>query len=142
MHSSGAAPASSIWGDSVRRNIRRGVTWLITVLLISLVVVWWLNRDKGDPIPWEKPATVNGRSVELTYVGSECQDGSRVEADEDSERVVLTVFAWSNAWSCSDVGHPYTLKVTLSSDLGDHELVDGACEMAEFKRYVACRGEP
>ena len=115
--------------------------WLaaVTTLLLAVAIIWWLNREREELLPWAKPASVSGRTITVTYTGSECQDGSRLEVHEESDRVVLTVVTWTDARSCDDVGVAYSLEVTLSSDLGQRTLVDGACELPKFQGYADCR---
>jgi hypothetical protein len=122
----------------VSRSIRLGLAGVMTVL-VAVAIIWWLNRESDELLPWGKPASVTGRTIRVTYTGSECQDGSRLEVREDSDRVVLTVVYWTDATSCSDVGVFYSLEGTLSSDLGDRTLIDGACERPEFRGYADCR---
>ena len=119
------------------RSVRLGLAGVMTVL-VAVAIIWWLNRESEELSPWEKPASVTGRTIKVTYTGSECQDGSRLEVREESDRVVLTVVTWTVALSCSDVGVPYSLEATLSSDLGDRTLIDGACELPEFSNYQDC----
>ena len=120
------------------RRVRLGLAGVMTVL-VAVAIIWWLNREREELSPWTKPASVIGRTIRVTYIGSECQDGSRLEVREDSDRVVLTVVTRTDARSCDDVGVPYSLEATLSSDLEDRALIDGACERPEFTGYADCR---
>jgi len=101
-------------------------------------VAAWYIFGQSEPTPWNKPATVDGAIVRLTYTGSECRDGADVDVDEDSTRVVITVRETVRAMSCSDVGVPYDVEVRLDVPLADRELVDGACQMSEYANYVEC----
>lgn len=122
---------------------QRGETKLRVVLaaasaLVVLGTAGWYVFGQSKPTPWNKPATVDGAIVRVTYIGSECQDGADVEVDEDSTRVVITVSETVRARSCSDVGVPYDVEVRLEASLADRELVDGACQMPEYARYIEC----
>lgn len=119
---------------------RRTVLAVMTVgLLLVVTMVWWFARTRPVPAPFTKPVQVDGLDVTVTYIGSECQDGSRLDIDEHPEKVVLTVYTWSDAGSCSDVGIAYELSGRLSSALGTRRLVDGACEMPKFENYGDCQ---
>ncbi len=113
---------------------------VVVALAVGLVggVLWWFGASRGRPTPFVKPPSVEGRTVEVTYIGSSCQDGSRLELDEGDREVVATVFAWQSAGSCDDVGISYTLTGTLAADLGQRPLVDGACRLEEYRDYSDC----
>lgn len=104
------------------------------VVLVLCAQYFWAGR--AQPVPW---GTVEGTGTELTvsFTGSECQSSSRVEAEEHEDRVVITAYEGVRARSCSDVGVPYSLTVTLAEPIGDRELVNGACVGAE--RPLACK---
>lgn len=111
---------------------------LLLVLVLGAVAWRLLDTRIGDPTPFVKPAVVDGAAVTVDYVGSQCQDGSRVEVDERDDRVVLTVWTWSWAGGCSDVGVGYRVSATLDRPLGTREVVDGACLRPEYARYSDC----
>ena len=94
-----------------------------------------------EPVPWVKPAEVEGAVVRVTYLGSECRDEcASVECRRGSAgRVVLTVRETVYSRSCSDVGVTYEHEVRLDEPLGERELVDGACLVEELSRRSACR---
>jgi hypothetical protein len=123
---------------------QRGARTLLVVLsavLAAGVVLGGAGRylfGKSEPTPWNKPATVDGSLVQLTYIGSECQDGANAEVEEDPARVVVTVHETVRANSCSDVGVMYEIDVRLDAPLGDRELVDGACQMSEYASRSEC----
>lgn len=102
-------------------------------------VLWWFAATRGHPTPWDRPPVVDGRTVEVSYIGSACQDGSRLDLEEDSREVVVTVYAWQNAGSCDDLGVPYTLTGTLDAAPGDRVMIDGACRLDEYRDRDACR---
>ena len=84
---------------------------IVAVLLAVAVLATWTVSRTGDthPVPWDKPAEVDGEVVHLTYVGSECRDGATVDVQEDADQVVLTVQETDHSRSCSDVGVTYDL---------------------------------
>ena len=110
-----------------------------TVLLLTALIGWYVLAQAA-PTPWAKPATVDGRIVTTTYVGSECQSYDRVDVDEDSERVVITVRETVLARGCSDVGVSYDVRVELDEPLGDRELLDGACLDPDLRNRPSCGG--
>jgi hypothetical protein len=103
----------------------------------------WYLLGHSLPVPWNKPATVDGSLLRLTYIGSgsECRDSADAEVKEDSTRVVVTVRETVRARSCRDVGVAYELDVRLDAPLGDRELVDGACQLPAYASYTDCRQE-
>jgi hypothetical protein len=119
---------------------RVGVLAVVVSAGVLGVAGWWL-LGHSEPVPWSKPATVDGSLLRLTYIGSECRDGADAEVKEDSTRVVVTVRETVRARSCSDVGVPYDLDVLLDAPLGGRELVDGACQMPAYASYIDCRQE-
>jgi hypothetical protein len=125
---------------------RSAVGWLWAAVAVTvaaaLLLAWLLYREsRTDPVPWAKPAQVDGEVVRISYVGSECRDRARVDVQEDRRRVVLTVRETVTALSCSEVGVSYDLEVRLDRPLGDRELVDGACLLEELARRPACRAD-
>lgn len=120
-----------------RRAVAAAVGGVVAVLALAWVA--WYVFGQSEPTPWTKPAEVEGRVVHLTYIGSECQDSAAVDVEEDAERVVLTVRATVRATSCTDVGVVYEIDAQLDAPLGDRDLVDGACQMAELASYTDCR---
>lgn len=124
-----------------RRAVAAAVGGVVAVLALAWVA--WYAFGQSEPTPWTKPAEVEGHVVHLTYIGSECQDSAAVDVEEDAERVVLTVRATVRATACNDVGVGYEIDARLDAPLGDRELVDGACQVAELATYADCRpGKP
>ncbi len=121
-----------------RGAMRLRVVLVAAFALLVLGTAGWYVFGQSEPTPWNKPATVDGAIVRFTYTGSECQDGADVQVDEDSTRVVITVSETVRARSCSDVGVPYDVELSLDAPLADRELVDGACRMPEYARYIEC----
>ena len=122
---------------------KRGALRLWTVVAAACVlgvlgIAAWYLFGQSDPKPWNKPATVDGAIVRLTYTGSECRDGADVDVDEDAARVVITVSETVRARSCNDVGVTYGMQVQLEAPLADRELLDGACRMSEYAQYAEC----
>lgn len=122
----------------------RAALWVggaFVALLVGAVLVAWVLLRAGDtePVPWDKPAEVDGDVVHLTYMGSECRDGASVDVEEDAEQVILTVEETVHSRSCSDVGVVYDHEVRLDAPLGGRELVDGACLLDELAQRSACR---
>ena len=107
-------------------------------LVLILIAWWWIDLTRGQPRPFVKPAVVEGRSLRVNYTGSYCQDGSRLDVDERTDEVVVTVYTWQYPTGCDDRGVPYTLRATLANDLGDRPVVDGACDVRELQRYTDC----
>lgn len=60
------------------RSWRRWVAVVAPLLLLALAVLWWLELRRGEPTPVTSFA-VDGSRVDVTYTGSDCQDGSRLE---------------------------------------------------------------
>lgn len=103
------------------------------------VLVGCTAEGTRRPVPWDKPATVEGRDVTLEYAGSSCGVQPDVVAVEDASRVVLTVSEQVDGSECSDVDVPRTLEVRLSAPLGRRDLVDGACQVDRYASYVQCQ---
>ncbi len=116
-----------------------GAVVVVPMVLAALALAWWLDLRSGEPTPFSTFA-VDGSRVEVSYVGSSCQDGSRLEVTEEAARVVLTVRAWELSGSCDDVGVDYRLRATLEEPLGTREVVDGACLDERFAGYTDCAG--
>lgn len=107
-------------------------------MLVVATAVWYVTRARPRPAPFTKPAVVNGLDLTVTYTGSECQDRSRLDIDESPDRVTITVITWIAAGSCNDIGVPYVLSGRLASELGARPMVDGACELTQFRGYPDC----
>ncbi|MBA3410326.1 MAG: hypothetical protein H0U15_05665 [Geodermatophilaceae bacterium] len=122
----------------LQRGVTRRAVLGAALTLVVLGAAGWYFFGQSEPTPWNKPATVDGAIVRLTYTGSECQDSAEVEVDEDSSRVVITVKETVRARSCNDVGVPYDVEVRLDAPLSDRELVDGACQIPEYEGDVEC----
>ncbi|WP_157559539.1 hypothetical protein [Nocardioides sp. Soil777] len=133
----------SMSGRGDCRDAGRGpwVTGAFVAVLAGAVLLTWVvvRAATTEPVPWVKPAEVDGAVVRLTYMGSECRDGASVDVEEDAGRVVLTVHETVYSRSCSDVGVTYDHEVRLDEPLGERELVDGACLVEELSRRSACR---
>ena len=114
---------------------------VVAALLAVAVLVTWTVSRAGDtrPVPWDKPAVVDGEVVHLTYVGSECRDGATVDVQEEADRVVLTVRETDHSRSCSDVGVTYELEVRLDAPVDGRDLVDRACSEEELAQRPGCR---
>ncbi len=124
---------------SPRRGRRAVVVALASALGVAVLAgVAWYVFGQSEPTPWNKPAVVEGDVVHLTYTGSECQDSASVDVDEDARRVAVTVRQTVRARTCSDVGVRYDIDAQLDAPLGERELVDGACETAEYSHYTEC----
>jgi hypothetical protein len=122
-------------GAVSRRNL------LVSLLVLGVVgIAGWYVLGHSSPTPWNKPADVDGATVRLTYSGSACQDSADVEVGESDTRVVITVVQTVRARSCDEAAVPYDVVVRLSDPLAGRMLVDGACEIEEYARYVACAG--
>jgi hypothetical protein len=121
---------------------RGAVRWRLILAAAAVIgvvsVAAWYIFAQSEPTPWNKPATVDGAVVQLTYTGSECRDGAQADVEEDSERVTITVRETVRAMSCSDVGVSYKTQVRLDAPLGDRKLVDGACQMSKYAHYIDC----
>ena len=116
--------------------------WSIALLGAATLVIivgagWWFSGGRGLT-PFPTPVATDGRSITVTYTGSECQDGSRLEVDEQDERVLVTVHRWSRATECSDIGIDSALTAVVSRPLGDRTVVDGACEEPEHRGHSDC----
>ena len=119
-------------------SMRRWALPIAGGLLLILIAWWWIDLTRGEPKPFVKPAIVEGRNLQVNYTGSSCQDGSRLDVDEHTDQVVVTVYAWEYPTGCDDRGVPYTLTATLSDDLGSRAVVDGACKVPKLQRYTDC----
>ena len=78
----------------MRSSMRR---WAVPVAggVVLMLIGWWLiDLTRGEPTPFVKPAIVDGRNLRVTYTGSRCQDGSRMDVDERTDHVVVTVYEW------------------------------------------------
>lgn len=124
------------------------VGWLWAAVAVTVVaallLAWLLYREsQTDPVPWTKPAQVDGEVVRLSYVGSACRDAARVDVEEERGQVTLTVQETVRDGSCPMVGVPYDLEVRLSRPLGERVLVDGACLLDRLRDDAEClSGEP
>jgi hypothetical protein len=130
----------------VSTSTQRGAaTWRLLLAAASVIglvaVAAWYFFGHSEPTPWNKPATVDGATVRLTYTGSECRDGVQADVEEDADRVTITVKETVRATSCNDVGIIYDLVVQLDSPLGTRELVDGTCQMPQYARSIDCSSD-
>lgn len=126
-----------------RRERDVGSGSVIAVLMAAITlgvvgVVGWYVLGQSEPTPWNKPATVDGALVRISYTGSECQDSAEVDVVEESTQVVITIRETVRARSCSDVGVPYDVEVLLDAPLADRSLVDGACQIQKYANYLDC----
>jgi hypothetical protein len=122
----------------MRGSKRRGVLLVAGSVAALLASWWWVDLSRGEPTPFVKPAGVEGRTVTVTYTGSHCQDGSHLDVEERTHDVVVTVYEWEYPTGCDDMGVPYTLTATLSDDIGDRSVVDGACAVPKLQQYPDC----
>lgn len=59
----------------MQRVPQRGVTRLVVVLAVVVSAgvfgaAGWYLLGHSEPVPWTKPATVDGSLLRLTYIGS------------------------------------------------------------------------
>lgn len=118
---------------------RNHVGFAVVLGVIALVTMHVDAALTPEATPFNPPARSDGRVVEVGYTGSDCQDGSKLQAEEEADRVVLTVVTWEWATACNDMGVPYTVSTTLTEPLGDRTVVDGACLRPEGQRFADCR---
>lgn len=111
---------------------------LVVVGLGMAAVVGWYFLRESEPTPWDKPAAVDGSTVSLTYTGSSCRDSVEVDVDETPTSVIITLREEIRASSCSDVGVSYDVEVSLDAPVAERELLDGACQMAEYAGRSEC----
>jgi len=122
----------------MRISTRRWALLIAGAVLLTLIAGRLIDLTRGEPKPFVKPAVVQGRNLQVHYIGSRCQEGSRLDVDERADHVVVTVYAWRYPTGCDDVGVPYTLTATLSDDLGNRPVIDGACAVPELQQYTDC----
>ncbi|MAS55326.1 hypothetical protein [Nocardioides sp.] len=118
-----------------------GVALLAAVLGIGVYAgVRYLFFGLDEATPWDKPATVQGSTIELTYDGRECRDRLQVEVEEDATSVVVTVNETVRSLVCGDDEPLESFEVTveLESPLGERSLVDGACRLGQFGEDPRC----
>ncbi len=113
-----------------------GVLVLVVGLALSAFVLWATGSSRV--YPFDKPARVDGTAIEVTYEGSTCRSGASLEIEESEDRVVVTVEERTRAWSCDDDRVAYDVTGELEEPLGDRELVDGACALAEYRDDAIC----
>src|SRR5687767_6525858 len=85
----------------------RAAGWAMGTFVVLLVgaalLVWVVVRATAtDPVPWDKPAEVDGAVVRLSYLGSECRDGASVDVEEGTGQVVITIRETVYSRACSD----------------------------------------
>ncbi|GAB3265184.1 hypothetical protein GCM10027425_30520 [Alteromonas gracilis] len=114
-----------------------GVLVLVVGLALSAFVFWATGSSRV--IPFEKPARLDGTTLEVTYGGTSCRSGASLEIEESEDRVVVTVEESTRAWSCDDDGVSYDVTGELEEPLGDRELVDGACALADYRGDPLCQ---
>ncbi len=125
--------------DQARRGARTVRRALAVGAALALGgVAWWYVVGGSEPVPWHKPARVDGATIRLSYTGSDCRDGARAQVEERADRVVVTVRETVRARSCNDMGVEYDLVVHLEAPLGRRTLVDGACEDRAYARRPDC----
>lgn len=122
---------------------QRGVVKFLAVLAAGFAlgvigIAAWYIFGQSQPVPWTKPAAIDGATVRLTYEGSKCRDSADADVDEDSTRVVITVRETVRARSCDLVAIRYDVEVRLDAPLADRELVDGACQMSKYANHAEC----
>ena len=118
--------------------MRRSALLIAGGLVVVLIAWWWVDLTRGEPRPFTKPVVAEGRNLQVSYTGSHCQDGSRLDVDERADEVVVTVYTWEYPTGCDDMGVPYTLRATLTDELGGRRVVDGACEVPKLQGYTDC----
>jgi hypothetical protein len=104
----------------------------------AIGIASWYIFGQSQPVPWIKPAAIDGTTVRLTYEGSPCRDGADADVDEDSTRVVITLRETVRARSCNANAVRYHVEVRLDAPLADRELVDGACQMTKYANHSEC----
>jgi len=121
-----------------------GVALLAAVLGIGVYAgVRFLFFGLDEATPWDKPATVQGTTIELTYDGRDCRDRLQVEVEEDVASVVVTVKETVRSLVCGDDEPVESFEVTveLEAPLGERDLVDGACRLGQFGDDPRCGDE-
>lgn len=94
---------------------------------LTAIALWLAWSAAGENATWDRAVSVDARTLQITYTGSECEDHRTVSVDQDSTRVVISVKTWSFASGCSDVGFQHHFDVTLDSPLNDRAVLDGNC---------------
>lgn len=94
---------------------------------LSGLALWLAWSAAGEDATWDRVASVEARTLKITYTGSECEDHRSVSVDQSSTSIVISVKTWSFASGCSDVGFQHQFNVTLDSPLGDRVVLDGNC---------------
>jgi len=122
---------------------KRGVVKFLAVLAAGLAlgvvgIAAWYIFGQSQPVPWTKPAAIDGATVRLTYEGSACRDGADADVDENSTRVVITVRETLRARSCDANAVRYHVEARLNAPLADRKLVDGACLMSKYANHSEC----
>jgi hypothetical protein len=122
---------------------KRGVVTFLAVLAAGFAlgvvgIAAWYIFGQSQPVPWTRPAAIDGATVRLTYEGSACRDSADADVDEDSTRVVITVRETVRARSCTANAVRYHVEVRLGARLADRKLVDGACQMSKYANRSEC----
>lgn len=111
-------------------RMRRVLTILagITVIIVGAAFVGW--NVIGTQVPWQSAVSASGheRSLEISYVGSSCQDTRTVDVAQDARSVTITIVERTFRVGCDDTGVARTVTVELDADLGQRELRDGSCD--------------
>lgn len=114
-----------------------GVLVLVVGLALSAFVLWVTGSSRV--IPFEKPARLDGTTLEVTYGGASCRSGASLEIEESEDRVVVTIEETSRfVFACDDALISYDVTGELEEPLGDRELVDGACALADYRDDAIC----
>ena len=121
-----------------------GVALLAAVIGIGVYAgVRYLFFGLDEATPWDKPATVQGSTIELTYDGRDCRDRLQVEVEEDATTVVVTIKETVRSLVCGDDEpvESFDVTVELESPLDERSLVDGACRLGQFGDDPRCADE-
>ena len=110
----------------------------VVVGLGTIGLVRWLFFGLDEAVPFDKPATVVGTELRLTYTGQECRDRVQVEVDETARTVVVTIRETTRSVVCHGDRTSYDVVADLDAPLGDRELLDGACRLGGQSGNALC----
>jgi hypothetical protein len=112
---------------------------VLAAAVVSGLVSGSIHTGAVDEWHWDKPAHVDGRTIHLTFDGSNCDDKRWVDVDETRETVTLTVKIRERTGTCAGVGlGGLSLDAELDEPLGDRTLIDGACQGGDEPRRGNC----
>ena len=125
------------------KTSRLGVGVAVLAAVAGLAVfagVRFLFFGLDEATPWNKPAGLDDRRLDLTYDGRGCRDRVDVRVEEDATAVVVTVVESVRSLVCGEGEDPMTYDVVVELDepLGDRRLVDGACRLGQFGSDPRC----